>query len=134
MPIINLDEILGEPVKIVFGGKEYQMQEPDELDFLRMTKWGALADMQDLEKLGDFKDEMQGVLKRLLPDFPWDKHSLPFTAIALLITQMAERLGNQTRAAGLKGFFPEKPPETKLPETGEITIPLQPVELPDLKT
>ena len=127
MPIINLDEILGETVYIVYKGQKYEMAEADEEDFLRLGKWGELADKKDADALKTIRSEVQDVLKRLLPDFPWEQERLPFPALVALVISLSGRLGEQMKAAGAGELLPKARPTSR-----PVEIPLQPPELPSL--
>ena len=127
MPIINLDEVLGEPITIVYKNKQYLMAEADEEDFLNLAKWGELADQKDTDALKGMRSKVQVVLERLLPDFPWKEERLPFPALVALIINLSKRLGEQMEAAGARELLPKA-----TPSGGPVEIPLRLPELPSL--
>lgn len=127
MPIINLDEVLGDPITVIYKGEKYLMAEADEEDYLRLARWGELADKGDINNLKSIRGEVQGVLKHLLPDFPWEQETLSFPALVVITISLSKRLGEQMKAAGASDLLPKAGPAS-----GPITIPLQPPEAPSL--
>ncbi len=125
MPIINLDEVLGDPISIVYKSKTYAMAEADEEDYLRLARWGELATQKDENALASIRGEVQGVLKKLLPDFPWEQEKLPFPALAVIVTSLSSRLGEQMKAAGVS-------PAPPTPAGSPVVVMLEPPVLPKL--
>ena len=127
MPIINLDEVLGDPIFVIYKGQKYEMAEADEEDYLRLAKWGEVADKGDIDALKSIRGEVQGVLKHLLPDFPWEQGTLSFPALVVITISLSKRLGEQMKAAGAGDLLPRIGPK------GEpVVIQFQPSEVPSL--
>ena len=127
MPIINLDEVLSDPIFVIYKGQKYEMAEADEEDYLRLARWGELATQKDADALKSIRGEVQEVLKHLLPDFPWGREQLPFPALAAITMSLSSRLGEQMKAVGISG-----PPPEMGPKGEPIAIQFQPAKVPQV--